>query len=274
MSSLKDSVVSFQKKDGKMEELESFAKQKSQNVSKVIETKDSNSPQAGAIIRFKSKETIYCSCEFLDLESLYETERDQAESSKITKEVKLISNSNSHLDEYLDTCSKSLISRNSSLSSIESITFMDNNEYKSQTNQINTVRNENNVKVCSENEIFNDKLVREFSESGEFTEYHTRSGFLSSLSRRLWDLEETLSFTNLDSISGIKTFLLGKIGHGNIGSKLNTSDHVFLGPKLDDGHVFFANSRGGYESQRSESDTSEESVRYPSFCLEVNEKEI
>ncbi|TRY52768.1 Uncharacterized protein CTYZ_00002685 [Cryptosporidium tyzzeri] len=263
MSSLKDTVVSFQKKDRKMEELESFSKQKSQDVSKVIETKDSNSPQAGAIIRSKSKETIYCSCEFLDLESLYETERDQVESSKITKEVKLISNSNSHLDEYLDTCSKSLISRNSSLSSIESITFMDNNEYKSQINQINTVRNENNVKVCSENEIFNDKLVREFSESGEFTEYHTRSGFLSSLSRRLWDLEETLSFSNLDSISEIKTFLLRKIGHGNIGSKLNTSDHVF-----------FANSRGGYESQRSESDTSEESVRYPSFCLDVNEKEI
>ncbi|KAK9174182.1 Uncharacterized protein cmbei_2004280 [Cryptosporidium meleagridis] len=257
-----------------MEELESFKKSKSQEESKVIEAKDSNPSQTGAKIRFKSKETIYCSCEFLDSESLYETKKDQVESSKIINEAKLISDSNSHLDEYLDTCSKSMNSRNSSLSSIESITIMDNSEHKSQTNQINTVKNENNVEFCAEKGTFNDKLGREFSGSGEFAEHHTRSGFLSSLSRRLWNLEETLSFSNLDPISGIKTFLLEKIGHDNTGSKLNTSDHVFLDPKLDVGNVFFANYRDGYESQRSESDTSEESVRYPSFSLDFNEKEI
>ncbi|KAH8583041.1 uncharacterized protein ELE39_003072 [Cryptosporidium sp. chipmunk genotype I] len=281
MSSLKDSVVSFQEKIGEMEETDFFEKLKPQGESKVINMKDSSFPQTGTIIRFKSKESMYNSSEFLDLESFSET--DKGESNKIAKETNFRSNCSSHFDEYLDTCSKSIISMNSSLSSVESITFEDNNDCELQGNQNTTVKDENNinsnepsntnVKVCTENEIFNDELGREFS--ADLTHYHTRTGFLSSLSNRFWNLEESLSLSKLDSISGIKTFLLGKIGQNNIKSELNTSNYVFSNPKLEDGHVYFANSRDGYDSQRSESDTSEESVRYPSFCLDdTNQKEI
>ncbi|OII71426.1 uncharacterized protein cubi_00804 [Cryptosporidium ubiquitum] len=269
MSSLKDSVISFQKNTGEIVE-EHFEKLKSQVDNKILDINNSKVSQTGTIVRYKSKESIYSSCDFLDLESLSENGTNLGELNKGTKEAKLVSNCSSNLDEYLDTCSKSIISRNSSLLSVESITFEENSECALQEYRKNCVKSIDsaelddlssmNVKVCRENEIFNDNLNRKFSGDQD----PTKPGFLSKLSTKFWNFEESLSLSKFDSISGIKTFLLGKTGYQNtFGSEQNTPNYVFSGPELEDGHVFFANSRDGYDSQRSESDTSEESVRYP-----------
>lgn len=220
-----------------------------------------------------TRESRYSSCDFLDLESPSEYEPSSDEAKNFWKETKLTPVCTPQVDEYLDTLSKPAISRNSSIVSVESIRF-EGNEYESGLYQRETVDENSRPDLGSfpcETSARQHAGDEESSGDRSYPGDSKGEGLLRSLSTRLWDLEESLSLSTFDSIRGIRAFLLGgKAGQRDDppGDGQSVPGCSLANSEPDFGITFFSNSRNGYESQRSESDTSEESVRYPSFCLD------
>ncbi|KAJ1604456.1 hypothetical protein OJ253_3663 [Cryptosporidium canis] len=224
-------------------------------------------PRAGTIVRCISVESKDSFRDFWDLESSSEGESGPGEPEGRLKEARLVPK----MEEYLDSISRPAFSRNSSLLSIESISF-----------------GENDYKVRSKDAVFGGDLSDgdgHFSSRGGVSREDTLNdskdilvpecgrdssrGLLSSLSARFWNLEESLNLSRYESIRGIKTFLLGRMDQQSASMDESSSPkYKFPEPDAEEGRFFFSSSRNGYESQRSESDTSEESIRYPPVCLD------
>ncbi|KAF7457126.1 hypothetical protein HWI79_2362 [Cryptosporidium felis] len=155
-------------------------------------------------------------------------------------------------DDYLDSQSKYIPSRSSSLQSIESITFGEYNHKSCQGRKNEEQKEikfgppedkfEKDLKICRK-EVFCKSPDKKQSESLE------NPGFFSVVSSNLLSIEKRLSLSEFGPIKGLKAFFRtgASKGGGDSNRKCVRSQY----------------SEDSYDSQRSESDASMESIRYP-----------